>query len=254
VPVVAFGARHVRNLLLSAYTHSHHGNRLLAALPFDMRAALERDMHDTMLAQGAIVFEPGASMTHIYFPQTGMISLLVVTRDGGMLETSIVGREGAVGLQGGRGERRSFTRATVQMGGTFSIIDAASVQRTADRSAPFRDLISDYTDRLWAEAQQVAACNAMHDASTRLSRWLLQCADRSDSELLPLTQEFLANMLGVRRTTLTLLAQALQERGAIQYRRGKIEIIDRVLLEASACECYQIIHQADRPLIPCRKA
>lgn len=231
---------------MSALAHSHRSNRLLAALAPDIQAALEPDMHETMLAQGTVLFEPAAPIERIYFPQTGMISLLVVTRDGAMLETSTIGREGAVGLHRGLGERRSFTRATVQIAGTFSIIDAARFHQAALRYGPVRDLIAEYTERLWVEAQQTAACNAIHDASSRLCRRLLQCADRMESDLLPLTQEFLSYMLGVRRTTLTLLAQALQQRRAIKYSRGKIRIVDRVLLEASACECYQIIHQEER--------
>jgi CRP-like cAMP-binding protein len=238
---------------VNVYTHSHHGNRFLAALPAEVLTALAHDMRDATLAQGTVVFEAGAPITRIYFPQTGMISLLVVTRNGGMLETSNIGREGAAGLQRGLGARKSFTRATVQIAGTFSTVDAAPLQRIVDRSAPFRELISEYTERLWAESQQVAACNASHDASSRLCRRLLQCADRVDDDVLPVTQEFLARVLGVRRTTLTELAQALQERGAIHYCRGKVRIVDRVLLEASACECYQVIHQADRPLMTCRK-
>jgi CRP-like cAMP-binding protein len=231
---------------LSALARSHWSNRLLAALPADARAALERDMHETILAQGKVLFERGGPIERIYFPQTGMISLLIVTRDGTMLETATIGREGAVGLHRGLGERRSFTRATVQIAGTFSVIDAARFHQATLRNGPVRDLIAEYTERLLVEAQQTVACNAIHDASSRLCRRLLQSADRTESDLLPLTQEFLSYMLGVRRTTLTLLAQALQERGIIEYSRGKIRIVDRVLLEASACECYQVIHQEER--------
>ncbi|HEY6833701.1 MAG TPA: Crp/Fnr family transcriptional regulator [Pseudolabrys sp.] len=231
---------------MSALAHSHRSNRLLAALASDIRGALERDMHEAMLAQGTVLFEPGAPIERIYFPQTGMISLLVVTRDGTMLETSTIGREGAVGLHRGLGDRRSFTRATVQIAGTFSVIDATRFHQAALRHGPVRDLIAEYTERLWIEAQQTAACNAIHDASSRLCRRLLQSADRIESDHLPLTQEFLSYMLGVRRTTLTLLARALQQRRAIEYTRGKIRIVDRVLLEASACECYQVIHREER--------
>jgi CRP-like cAMP-binding protein len=237
--------------LPSAPAHHQRGNRFLAALPADIRAALKHDMHEAVLAQGTILLEPGDAIGQIYFPQTGMISLLVVTRKGDMLETSTIGSEGAVGLHRGLGERWSFTRATVQVAGSFSTIAAAPFQRTVQRYPPIRDFIAAYTERLLLETQQTAACNAMHDASSRLCRWLLQSADRIDADPLPLTQEFLSHMLGVRRTTLTLLARALQQRGIIKYSRGKIRIVDRVLLEACACECYEVIHrEAHWPRIP----
>src|SRR5262249_32930821 len=158
--------------------------------------------------------------------------------DGDMIETSTVGREGAVGLHRGLGKRRSFTRAVVQIPGRFSTIAAQTFEEIALGSAAIRDMIGCYTEVLWAEAQQLAACNAIHDALSRLCRWLLQSADRAGSDHLPLTQEFLAQMLGVRRTTVTLLAQELQKKGIIRYSRGKLIIMDRTRLEDCACECY----------------
>jgi CRP-like cAMP-binding protein len=178
-----------------------------------------------------------------------LISLLVVTRNGNSIEATTVGREGAVGLHGALGKRRSFTRATTQIGGTFSIIPALRFEQMLNSSAPVRDLIFRYTEVLWAEAQQTAACNAAHDASSRLSRWLLQTADRTGSDNLPLTQDYLAEMVGVRRTTITLLAGAMQLKGFIRYRRGRIIILDRKGLEASACECYHVIHHDNLPLM-----
>jgi CRP-like cAMP-binding protein len=155
-----------------------------------------------------------------------------------MIETSSTGREGAVGLQCGFGPRLSFTRATVQIPGKFSVISAARFEHAVSGSRALRDLILRYIEMLWAEAQQNTACNAIHDGASRLCRWLLQCADRTGSEQLLLTQEFLAEMLGVRRTTVTLLAQELQKRGILRYSRGRITILDRAALEARACECY----------------
>lgn len=111
-----------------------------------------------------------------------------------------------------------------------------------------RDLIARYTEVLWAEAQQIAACNAAHDAPARLCRWLLQTSDRIGSDYLPLTQELMGQMLGVRRTTVTLLAQSLQRKGVIQYRRGHIQILDRKQLEHYACECYAVMQQEKLPL------
>jgi CRP-like cAMP-binding protein len=217
------------------------GNRLLAALPRDTLALLERDLTQISLAQGAVCFEPGDTIDQVYFPATGMISLLVATNSGEQVETTMIGREGAVGLQCGLGGRRSFTRATVQVPGTFSTLAASRLRQVAGGSAALRELIFRYTETLWTEAQQLAACNAIHDGSSRLCRWLLQTADRASSDQLPLTQELLAIMLGVRRTTVTLLAQELQNEGILKYSRGKITILDRLALESRACECYHVI-------------
>jgi CRP-like cAMP-binding protein len=224
----------------------HLDNRLLAALPPDIFAALERDLADVTLEQGTVLFEPGDPIERVYFPQTGVVSLLIVTV-GHMLEISTIGREGAVGFQRGLGERLAFARTTVQNTGRFSVISAARFEQIAGQNAATRDLIAQYSEVLCAEAQQTAACNALHDASSRLCRWLLQTADRLDSDVVPLTQEFMSHMLGVRRTTLTLLARTLQNKKAIRYSRGRIRIIDRALLEASACECYRVIRHDALP-------
>jgi CRP-like cAMP-binding protein len=214
------------------------GNRLLAALPADALSQLEPDLRQLTLPQGVVCYATGDPIDQVYFPETGMISQLVTTGDGDMVEISSTGCEGAVGLQCGFGPRMSFTRTTVQIPGRFAVISAVRFEHAVSRSLALRDLVTRYTELLWAEAQQNAACNAIHDGSSRLCRWLLQCADRIGSEQLLLTQEFLAEMLGVRRTTVTLLAQELQKRGILRYSRGRITILDRPALEACACECY----------------
>jgi CRP-like cAMP-binding protein len=219
------------------------GNRVLAALPEDALIVLEPDLRQLTLPQGVVCYGAGDPIDQVYFPHTGMISQLITSRDGDMVETSTTGREGAVGLQCGLGPRLSFTRTLVQIPGKFSVISAVRFEHAASRSAALRDLIMRYTETVWAEAQQNAACNAIHDGSSRLCRWLLQCADRTGSEQLLLTQEFLSEMLGVRRTTVTLLAQELQKRGIVRYSRGRITILDRPGLEACACECYEAIKQ-----------
>jgi CRP-like cAMP-binding protein len=222
----------------------HRENRLLAILPQETLALLEPDLKEISPVQGSVFLEPGEIIDRIYFPQNGMISLLIVSREGDMVEVSTVGREGALGLHRGLGGRRSFTRATVQIPGRFSTIAAHAFERVSLSTPSIRDMIAHYTEMLWMEAQQLAACNAVHDASSRLCRWLLQSADHIDGLQLPLTQEFLAQMLGVRRTTVTLLAQELQKRGAVKYSRGKVTILSRKMLEDGACECYEVIkHQ-----------
>jgi CRP-like cAMP-binding protein len=214
----------------------------------EMLAQMGRDLRAISLTQGVVIYEPGDPLDEIYFPQTGMISLLIVTEDGGSIETATVGREGAVGLHRGLGARRSFTRATAQIAGRFFVIRAAQFAPIVRDNAALRDLIARYTEVLWAEAQQIAACNAAHHASSRLCRWLLQSADRIGSDKVALTQEFLAQMLGVRCTTVTLLAQSVQKKGFIKYSRGHITILDRPSLEACACECYDIIRHDKLPV------
>jgi len=234
--------------LADVLTQGHQDNRLLAALPQDAFAAMSRELRQVSLAQGKSLFEPGAPLNEIYFPQSGMISLLVVTSDGRAVEISTIGREGAVGLHGALGERFSFTRAVTQIGGRFSTIPAGRFAQFVREHASVRELIVRYTELLWVEAQQIAACNAAHDGEARLCRWLLQTALRTGSDRLPLTQELIAEMLVVRRTTVTLLAQSLQRAGAIRYSRGHIEILDREKLKQRACECYSIIQHENLSL------
>jgi CRP-like cAMP-binding protein len=172
-----------------------------------------------------------------------MISLFVTTGDGEMIETGTIGREGAAGLQSGFGLRKSYGLTTIQIAGDFATIAATRFEHTVSKSAAIRDLVFHYTEVLWAEAQQIAACNAAHSGSARLCRRLLQVADCIGSDHIPLTHEYLATMIGVRRTTVTLLALELQDLGAIKGKRRKIAILDRRALEARACECYQSMTQ-----------
>lgn len=217
------------------------GNRLLAALPGESLLLLENHMRQVTLTQGFVCCEPGDAIEQVYFPHTGMISCLIATGDGQLVETSAIGREGAVGIQAGLGNRTSFTRAIVQIAGKFTVLPAYRLEDAAKRNPALGDLIIHYIEALWAEAQQTTVCNAVHDGASRLCRWLWQASDRVGSDQLLLTQETLAEMLGVRRTTVTLLAQELQKKGILRYSRGKITIVDRRALEASACECYGVI-------------
>jgi CRP-like cAMP-binding protein len=229
-------------------TVTNTGNRLLASLPSDVLASLQSDLKQESRLQGAVLLEPGDSIERIYFPETGMVSLLVALNDGSTVETSTVGREGAVGLTAGLGTRRWMTRAVIQIPGMFSSLHASRLQQVASSHSVVRDMIARYTEVQWAEAQQLTACNARHDAASRLCRWIVQCSDRIGSESIPLTQEFLAQMLGVRRTTVTLLAQSMQTRGLIKYARGRIVILNRAAIEARACECYRVVQQDQLPV------
>jgi CRP-like cAMP-binding protein len=217
------------------------GNQLLAALPRETFALFGQNLKYVSLSQGIVCYEAGDRIDRVYFPISGMISLLVTGRDGETIQTGVIGREGGAGLQSGLGERNTYTRATIQIPGDFGVIAAAHFERAVSDSASLRDWVIHYLEAQCAEAQQIAACNAIHSGSARLCRWLLQAAECTGSDHLPLTQEILADMIGVRRTTVTLLAQELQRRGVIRYSRGRITLLNRSMLEACACECYEAI-------------
>jgi CRP-like cAMP-binding protein len=218
------------------------GNRLLSALRQSDFSLLAPDLKEVSLKLGVPLHEPGERIEHVYFPQNGMISLLAVMQDGGAVEAATVGREGAVGAMAGLGlgPQNAFSRAVVQAKGDALRIRVPRFQAAILQSAPIRNLVLRYQDVLLSLIQQSAGCNALHQVEARLSRWLLQTRDRTDSDTLPLTQEFLSQMLGVRRTTVTLVARVLQSAGLIKYSRGRIVIIDRSGLEKRACECYAV--------------
>jgi CRP-like cAMP-binding protein len=222
-------------------------NHLLASLPANEYALLQPHLKDLPLKQGTVLAEQGDAIDQVYFPHSGMVSIVIVLEQGEKsVETATVGREGAVGAIAGLGERKANARAIVQVEGHGARIAARQLQ-TAVKQSPFlRDFIVRYQEMLLHQAQQSTACNALHEARPRLCRWLLQTRDRLDSDMVALTQEFLAQMLGVRRTTVTELARGLQSKGLVRYKRGKIEILDRQGLEQCACECYDALrHQAE---------
>jgi CRP-like cAMP-binding protein len=222
-------------------------NRLLAALPPPVMALFAPHLKIVSLKLGAILQREGEPIEHVYFPLDGMISLVVITGDGGGIETVTVGREGAVGVGAGLGRRKAFTRAVVQAPGSAAHMSAYEFQRAAVQSDLVRSLIHESSESMLAQAQQTVACNTTHNLSARLARWLLQTHDRVTGDTLPLTQEFLGQMLGVQRTTVTLAAQQLHQAGAINYRRARIEVVDRSKLEELTCECYKIIRRAGDP-------
>jgi CRP-like cAMP-binding protein len=224
-------------------------NRLLVALqPADF-SLLKPHLKELALEQGVLLHEQEDRVAHAYFPASGMISLLTVMGDGRAIETATVGREGAVGAMSGLGPAHAASRAVVQVAGTASMIATVRLQEAVAQSDHLRNVILQYKETLLAQVQQTAGCNALHKADARLARWLLQTRDRIDSDLIPLTQDFLSEMLGVRRTTVTLVAGRLQKAGLIRYRRGHVEILDRSGLEQTACECYGILRRrTDRAL------
>jgi CRP-like cAMP-binding protein len=224
-------------------------NLLLAALPPAELALLAPALRDVALVRGTVLYEPGDLIEDVYFPHDALISLTTAMRDGESIETAAVGRESALGMTLALDPSRSSSRVIVQVAGTAARIRAAEFAATAARSAALRDLVSRCSELLIAQLQQSVACNALHDTQARLSRFLLEYNDRAGDDM-AVTQEFLAQTLGVRRTTVTVIAQILQSAGMIRYRRGIIRIVDRPALEHSACECYHAIRQRSRQLLP----
>ena len=224
-----------------ASEHSGRRNRLLAALTAADHSLLAPHLKELSLELGLLLQEGGEPVEHIYFPPQGMISLLAVMSDGQGIETTTVGSEGVVGAMSGFGIHRGVTRAVVQAPLVASRISSVRFHAAVQKSEGIRNLIASYNEVLLAQVQQTAACNALHATESRLARWLLQTRDRIDSDVLPLTQEFLSQMLGVRRTTVTLVARQLEQAGVIQNRRGRIVVVDRKGLEDMACECYAIV-------------
>lgn len=226
------------------------GNRLLAALPKADRALLAPHLNEDAFSLGALLQEAGQPFEKVYFPLAGMISLLAVMENGQGIETATVGIEGVVGAMAGFGPRKSFTRAVAQAPLRVAWISAPRFQLAIKSSDRLRHMLASYNETLLAQVQQTAACNALHAARARLARWLLQTRDRTDSDELPLTQEFLAQMLGVQRTTVTMIARQLEKAGWIQYRRGKIFIVNRAGLKTVACECYSAIRAQLQAALP----
>ena len=216
-------------------------NKLLAALPRDQFDRLLPHLATIHLQQNTVLSEAGDEVDQIYFPHQGMLSLLTVLRDGKAIETATVGREGVVGAMAGLGLYNSMVRVVVQRPMTCSRIAAPNFRSAATTSDSIRNLCIRYNEVLLSQARVTAACNALHSIEARFCRWLLQSADRAASDTIALTQEFLAEMLGVRRTSVTDVASKVQAAGAITYSRGVIKILDRPALMRTSCECYETL-------------
>jgi CRP-like cAMP-binding protein len=200
-----------------------------------------------------VLYETQDEIQHVHFLHSGMISLLTLTDDGEAIETAAIGSEGAVGVVAALGMRRASCRAIVQVPGTASRIAASQLQKAVSESRGIREIIMRHQEALLVQAQQTAACSGLHGVEARLARWLLQTQDRTGNSTIPLIQEFLAQVLGVRRTTINLVVRTLHQAGLIRYRRGQIEILDRNGLKQESCACYQVIRrQVDQVLPPAR--
>ncbi len=224
-------------------------NRLLDALPTSDYERIAPHLELIPMALGKVLYESGTRMRHVYFPTTSIVSLLYVMEDGASAEIAIVGNEGILGISLFMGGNTTPSRAVVQSAGHGFRLKAELMKDEFGRFGSTMHLLLRYTQALITQMAQTAVCNRHHSIDQQLCRWLLLSLDRLSSNELSMTQELIANMLGVRREGVTEAAGKLQDAGLIHYSRGRITVLDRPGLEARACECYQVVkNESDRLL------
>jgi CRP-like cAMP-binding protein len=229
-------------------------NQLLAALP---RADLARwlpALEPIDMALGRVLYESGMRLNHVYFPTTSIVSLLYVMNDGASAEIAVVGHEGIVGISLFMGGQSTPSRAVVQSAGQAFRLKANLLMQEFNLAGPVLHLLLRYTQALITQMAQTAVCNRHHSLDQQLCRWLLLSLDRLNSNQLEMTQELIANMLGVRREGVTEAAGQLQQAGLISYRRGHITVLDRDNLERRSCECYSVVKNEYDRLLPAATA
>src|SRR5471032_3225780 len=227
--------------MATAQRNAAQSNQLLGAFETASRKRIDPHLEPIKHKLGAVVCEAGGLLKHAYFPQGVVLSLLTVLENGSAVETANIGREGAFGLFAAMYSRVSFNRCLVQFEGGIVRCPIELLQSEFNRSDHVRDLFVSYSETLLSQVQQTVACNAMHTTEERICRWLLMMHDRAEGEALPYTHEFLSHMLGANRKSVTLAALSMQSAGLIDYRRGRIQVLDRPGLEKAACECYAIV-------------
>jgi CRP-like cAMP-binding protein len=225
-------------------------NRLLASLKSEDFSLLSRYFRLVPIEQGTLLEDRGERTDAVYFPQTGMVSLIVEMPEDGSIEVGTVGRESGVGLTVGLGSRIASVSALVQVSGTSLSISASRFRAAAARSRDIRNMSIRYAELQMGQIQQTAACNALHDVPGRLSRWLLQTSDKIEGDTIPFTREFLGKMLGVQRGTISVVAAKFEDDGLIYTHRGQIELLDKKRLKKQACSCYEFIGQHIDRLLP----
>ena len=216
-------------------------NQLLAALPAEEYQRLIPHLEPILLPLGTVLYEPGEPINHVYFPNKSVVSLVTALEDGAMVEVGMVGREGMVGIPVFMGGNTTITRAIVQIADGAMKMKAEVLKAEFNRGGMLQTLLLRYMQALFTQVSQSAACNRRHTLEARLARWLLLVQDCVQSDKLELTQDFISQMLGTRRSGVTVAAGTLSRVGLITYKRGKITILDRKGLEASSCECYRLI-------------
>jgi CRP-like cAMP-binding protein len=224
-------------------------NRLLNTMPAADFEVLRPHLQVVELSGENVLVEAGAELTQIYFPHSGIISMVVSLSEGQAVEVAMVGRDGTVGAPEALGDGISLADAVVLCPGTASVLSVAHLKAIAGQSAALRNLLARHAQALFVQAQQSVACNAAHSVEERLSRWLLRARDLWDGETLPMTQELLARMIGVQRNAVSIVAHALQQAGILSYSRGQIEIIDLEALRGTSCECYRTVKARQEHLL-----
>ena len=228
---------------------THRSNRLLAALaPKDLER-LRPALEIVQCEHRSILVDAGEPITRVHFPHSAVICLMAVMGRSAVTEVATVGPEGMAGFEALLGSERATTRTLVQVPGTASSIDVSTLRKEMKKNAALRALFMRYVSAFIVQVTQSVACNRLHKLSERCSRWLLMAHDRARRDSFPMTQEFLADMLGVHRPAVTRVARSLQERGLLRYSRGTLIILDRYGLEKEACACYGIVGQAFAQII-----
>jgi CRP-like cAMP-binding protein len=216
-------------------------NGILTSIPENEYRSLRPHLEFIDLHHHAILHEPGQKLEFAYFPNAGLISLVVAMENGKTVEVGVVGNEGAAGIPSAVCLTRSPLREMVQVTGEGFRVKAAVLQRILHAAPEFQMMLSRYAVIQGAQVAQTAACNRLHDVEQRLARWLLMAQDRVDADFLPITHDLLATMLGTDRPSVSLAAGILQKRKCIKYTRGAVKVLNRRKLESSACECYAVI-------------
>jgi CRP-like cAMP-binding protein len=227
-------------------------NYLLAALPPEDWARWQPELEAVAMPLGQVLSESGVAMSHVYFPTTAIVSLLYVMEDGASAEIAVVGNEGMLGISLFMGGETTLSRSVVQSAGEGFRMRAQVLKNEFTRSGPVLHLLLRYTQALITQMAQTAACNRHHSLDQQLCRWLLLSLDRLQGNELVMTQELIANMLGVRREGVTEAALNLQRAGLIQYQRGRITVLDRAGLESRTCECYAVVRKEYERLLAVR--
>ncbi len=218
-------------------------NRILLALPDNEFRSIRPYLEFLLLPHHRLLYEPNRKIDFLYFPNRGLISLVIVMEDGKTVEVAVLGREGFAGVPAVFGLTRSTVREVVQIAGDGFKIKAAAFRQALRSSPLLQAALGRYAVVLAMQISQTAACNRLHDIERRLARWLLMAQDRVDDGVVPITHDFLATMLGTDRPSVSVAAASLQRKEIIDYTRGTVRILNRKNLEASACECYQTIQQ-----------
>jgi CRP-like cAMP-binding protein len=236
--------------VISPRSDKRGGNELLASLPLEHYNQWKDHLRLVDLPLGQSLYEAGRESSSVIFPVSCIVSLLQAMENGASTEIAVVGCEGVVGVQLFMGGRSTLSRAVVQSAGTALELPADMLLKEFEKGGPVMHLLLRYTQVLITQMAQTAVCNRHHTLHQQLCRWLLESLDRLVGNELTMTQELIGNMLGVRRSGVTEAARVLQDLGAIQYRRGRITVLDRAILEQRACECYGVVKAETRRLLP----